>query len=189
MNFQERADYIKPILDGAQKVMVDKGKEYARDSDANANFKRIAAWFGDKPIRITPEIVGMIYLLKHLDSIVFYADRLADGEVPQMTEPIDGRVQDAVNYALIEGSLLREREAALGVVAAPVLAPKAFTFSDTELFNSKGQAFKRLENGDSRRCRLLKEGEETKQCLQCGHINAKWHKECCGCNEPFKGAQ
>lgn len=111
MNFEEREEYIKPILDGALRLLLSKGTEYARSEDANANFKRIAVEEG-----LSPEQVCRIYLRKHLDALRYYADRLEKGQIPALTEPITGRVMDAVNYILILGSLIKEREKQLGVL-------------------------------------------------------------------------
>ena len=111
MKFEERAAYILPILTACGDALQHKGAEYARSDDSNANFKRVGNWLG-----LAPETVCLVYLFKHLDALKYYADRLLSGEVPILTEPIKGRVMDAVNYVLILGSLIQEREKQLGVL-------------------------------------------------------------------------
>lgn len=84
-------------------LMVDKGTEYTvSDTDKFKNFKSIA-----ERLHVTPEIVAMIYLLKHMDSIRNYV--LTGTE--SSTEPIKGRIQDARNYLLLLGGILHEKQA------------------------------------------------------------------------------
>lgn len=80
-----------------------KGKEYARDADQFANFKRIAA-----DLNLHPAQVCLIYLNKHIDSIKSYVAARGRGEWPESSEPIQGRIQDAVNYFFLLGGMLEE---------------------------------------------------------------------------------
>ena len=57
-------------------------------------------------LHTTPEVVAMIYLLKHIDSIrnyVLHGKEASD-------EPIFGRIMDARNYLALLGGLIRERK-------------------------------------------------------------------------------
>lgn len=92
------------------KIMKTKGVEYvAGDNDRFANFKRIARKYG-----VPTELVCAIYLEKHLDSITnFIRQRCAGKKAKQIaaTEPISGRVIDAINYLmLLDGIICEEAE-------------------------------------------------------------------------------
>jgi len=100
----------KDFLERAEKqfqyclvTMKTKGLEYmAGDNDRFSNFKRIARKYG-----VPTELVCAIYMEKHLDSITnFIKQRCKGGKVKDIiaTEPISGRIGDAINYlALIDG--------------------------------------------------------------------------------------
>ena len=68
-----------------------KGSEYSHKDDAHKNFIRL----GEK-LDLPPEKVLMVYLTKHLDSIDSYVKGGMNPE--ELTEPIRGRVIDAINY-------------------------------------------------------------------------------------------
>ena len=91
-------------------LMKTKGVEYmAGDNDRFANFKRIARKYG-----VPTELVCAIYLEKHLDSITnFIRQRCAGKKAKEIaaTEPISGRVMDAVNYLmLLDGIICEEAQ-------------------------------------------------------------------------------
>lgn len=72
-----------------------KGHDYSQGSvDGHKNFKTMAARFKGRGIDAI-DVIG-IYLFKHIEAIQTY---LQDGEVK--SEPIEGRIADAVNYLLI----------------------------------------------------------------------------------------
>lgn len=102
MNAQDRAEYIEQFLEThCRVVMGRKGQEYSRgEEDVNSNFHRLSDELG-----LTPQQVNWVYLKKHLDSIA-YAIK-TDNFVG--TEPIEGRIGDAINYLFILASLIQER--------------------------------------------------------------------------------
>lgn len=87
-----------------------KGEEYANtaadgDADQHANFKRLAQELG-----LSPEQVLSVYLTKHLDAIKSF---LRHGR--EFSEPIDGRIDDAILYLiLLKGLVIERREAERG---------------------------------------------------------------------------
>lgn len=91
-----------------KKMEETKGKEYANGEDRLGNFKREAIKMG-----VTPELVCHIYLAKHLDSIDYYVKVVqATGHEPtNQSEPIDGRIGDAIVYLMILYAIIAEREA------------------------------------------------------------------------------
>lgn len=100
MKADERATYIENLINDCLGLLADKGAEYSRgEADVNSNFKRVAEAIGSDPVT-----VAYVYLAKHLDSIASY---VKTRETPS-GEPIQGRIQDAINYLAIMGSLIEE---------------------------------------------------------------------------------
>lgn len=98
MTNREREKLIKELLDKCLKLRQTKGIEYSNSDDINANFKA-----GEK-LGLTPEQTCMVYALKHYQSIEYYVKNQK-----YLSEPIEGRIQDLVNYLLILYSLLRDK--------------------------------------------------------------------------------
>ena len=92
--------YTANLLRQSADLLVSKGREYAGSEDRLANFKRGAAATGT-----TAETVALIYLTKHLDAIQSY---VRDGRMG--AEPIQGRIADLLNYVVLLGALICERE-------------------------------------------------------------------------------
>jgi len=101
---EETQRFFEECLD----VMNTKGQEYAGSEDKFANFKRLANKYNVP----TEEICG-IYMTKHLDSIdSFIRERRAGKSVMEieagLSEPISGRIMDAVNYLFILKGIVDE---------------------------------------------------------------------------------
>ena len=96
-------DFIKwaeSVQKEENRIMLTKGQEYTvSDEDKFNNFKSIA-----ERIKIEPQKVTLIYLLKHMDSIRNY---VLSG-VESSDEPIMGRIMDARNYLLLLGGMIEE---------------------------------------------------------------------------------
>lgn len=101
MNQVQFEQYTKWLLDQSAGLLVSKGAEYAGLEDRLANFKRGAVDTG-----ASPEQVCWIYLSKHLDSLKTF---IRTGK--QGSEPIQGRIADAMNYIILLGALLHEAQA------------------------------------------------------------------------------
>jgi hypothetical protein len=79
-----------------------KGKEYANSESRFANFDRLAGSLGLSNIQI-----AWVYLTKHLDGIASYCRTQIE-----YSEPIEGRVVDAIVYlTLIAGMIKEKRDA------------------------------------------------------------------------------
>lgn len=81
-----------------------KGREYAGSADQLANFRRLSA-----RLNIHPAQVLLVYLTKHLDSIETHIRDLASGNAgatPAPSEPIEGRIDDAILYLCLLKGLL-----------------------------------------------------------------------------------
>lgn len=98
------------IDDATKNIMKSKGREYAGNEDRLANFKR-----GAHNVGVNPETVLFIYLSKHWDSISTFIRDLEKeksyGAVAcKLSEPIQERLKDALNYILLLNGLLMERK-------------------------------------------------------------------------------
>lgn len=104
MTAAERSAFVTNFLEKwSFPVLVSKGGEYSRgEVDVNSNFKRVAEGLG-----ITPEKAAFVYAAKHWDSITNFIKN--DGKV-NLTEPIEGRLGDMLNYILIIASLIEESQ-------------------------------------------------------------------------------
>jgi len=81
-----------------------KGREYANSSDQLANFRRLASM-----LDLIPSVVLLVYLQKHLDSVFQYVKSMSSGVTPIESEPIQGRIDDAILYLILLKALLSEQ--------------------------------------------------------------------------------
>lgn len=105
--------FEKLLADQADKLQAltrTKGKEYARDDDDKlANFKRLG-----KSLNLSPEAVLFVYLSKHLDAITYYVSgQKWSSPRDESSEPIEGRIDDAILYLILLKGLLADRFSAL----------------------------------------------------------------------------
>lgn len=80
-----------------------KGGEYAGSEDRLANFKRGAALTGCTPLQVL-----FIYLSKHYDAVASFVKSSAEGQVRESSEPIEGRLDDLINYCILAKGLVAE---------------------------------------------------------------------------------
>ena len=84
------------------KLSASKGLEYSGETDRLANFKDQAKLLGFA----TPIQVLGVYLNKHLGSINKFISGLDKG----LSEPIEGRIDDAILYLVLLKALINERK-------------------------------------------------------------------------------
>lgn len=80
-----------------------KGIEYAGSQDRLANFKRLGVELG-----LRPQKVLWVYLTKHLDSIRTYLRELDVKQSRPLSEPIEGRIDDAILYLVLLKGLIQD---------------------------------------------------------------------------------
>lgn len=85
-------------------LLIIKGGEYAGSEDRLANFKRGAQLTGTTSLQCL-----FIYMSKHYDAIATYIRDDAVGRDRMRSEPIEGRVDDLINYGILLKALLAER--------------------------------------------------------------------------------
>ena len=118
-----KASRFRETIDELYKRLVSltetKGEEYKRREDNQfANFER-----GAHALGLTREQVLMVYLSKHLDSIVTYVKDRAAGQEKVYAEPISGRIDDAILYLLILRGMTVENDEGYGRRVARSLFP------------------------------------------------------------------
>lgn len=104
MTIFERSQSTQALMEECAAIMVGKEVDYASKEDTMANFKRIGERVG-----LTKYQIWSVYFGKHADAIanaVKYhpeAPRTADE-----SEPLRGRICDAINYLTILANLMDE---------------------------------------------------------------------------------
>lgn len=88
------------VFDEIVAINTTKGKDYAEDADALSNFKEIAKRSG-----LTPLQVWSVYANKHLVAIESF---IKNGAVE--SEPIEGRINDAILYLFLLRGLIEEEK-------------------------------------------------------------------------------
>lgn len=105
MNRAEFRDLMQHTYDQIVELNSTKGHDYAGEEDALANFKRdqerIAKIAANDPVLLK----WYVYFSKHLDAIFTF---LEEGEVK--SEPVEGRINDAILYLYLLLGLIREKE-------------------------------------------------------------------------------
>lgn len=111
MNQSEFEALVESTFSACKNLLVVKGGEYAGRIDRLANFKR-----GANLTRCTSLQVALIYLSKHYDAVATYIEDSAEGKGRARSEPIEGRLDDLINYCLLMKALIIEEKQIAGVV-------------------------------------------------------------------------
>lgn len=112
MTHQEFDALLDTIVDKVRQLGTTKGREYAGGEDRFGNFNRLAARMG-----ITREQVWQVYFTKHLDSLETY---IREKGAVTATEPIQGRILDAITYLTLLYGMVEETQAPLSAIAASI---------------------------------------------------------------------
>jgi hypothetical protein len=102
-----RADFIEnelPLLCvRLQELSGTKGREYAGEEELLLNMKEQAIECG-----VRPETVLHIFMTKHLRAISTYVRDTQAGNKRALSEPIEGRIEDAILYLALLRVMVRE---------------------------------------------------------------------------------
>lgn len=90
-------------IDEIRHLLIVKGGEYAGSEDRLANFKRGAQLTG-----VTPMQCLLVYMSKHYDAVSTYIRDEAAGKTRPRSEPIEGRIDDLINYCILLKALVEE---------------------------------------------------------------------------------
>ena len=107
MKQEQFKDVFDQTIKEIEQLLIVKGGEYAGSEDRLANFKR-----GAQRVGALPDQVLWIYLSKHLDSIETYIKDKVAGTSRPRSEPITGRIDDAINYLILYKAMVIESEGA-----------------------------------------------------------------------------
>lgn len=105
MNRRDFDELVEQTVRETATLLIQKGAEYGGDSDRLSNFKRGAVHIG-----VTPLQVALIYTSKHFDAISTYIRNDAQGMEQILSEPIEGRLNDLINYAFLIKALIKETQ-------------------------------------------------------------------------------
>ena len=105
LRHEDRPAFVKAVMDEyLLPVLNAKGPDYSKQTveqeDANANFKTVAARM---PKALDKYLVWAVYFYKHMLSLETWLNRR---EV--LSEKLEGRLTDLINYLLILWSMLAE---------------------------------------------------------------------------------
>lgn len=120
MNTSELDVLVNQTFAEINRLLIVKGGEYANSEDRLANFKRGAGLTGCTPLQVL-----FIYMSKHYDAVASFVQTSAKGEARPSSEPIEGRLDDLINYCLLAKGLIRE-QAAQGKMLSSNLPPRDF---------------------------------------------------------------
>ena len=125
MNQQDFSALVNDTIRTTSALLIAKGEEYAGTSDRLANFKRGSALTGATPLQ-----VAFVYASKHYDSLSTYIRKDAQGFKQTLSEPIEGRLDDLINYCLLIKALIVEsRTKKMAEEAAGLFPGNLQTFS------------------------------------------------------------
>lgn len=104
MNRKDFDQVVKDTVKSTADLLVIKGEEYSGNDDRLSNFKR-----GSERIGITSLQVALIYASKHFDAICTYVKKDSFNREQILSEPIEGRFDDLINYCILMKALVKER--------------------------------------------------------------------------------
>ena len=105
MNQEDFKRLVEQTVQDTSAILIAKGEEYAGSQDRLANFKRGATLTG-----ITPLQCCFVYMSKHYDSISTFVKKDAQGFEQKLSEPIEGRLDDMINYCFLMKGLIQESQ-------------------------------------------------------------------------------
>lgn len=103
-----KIDRLIEVINATHNTMVEltntKGSEYTNsDIDRLSNFKRIAV-----DLDLTSQEVLLVYLMKHMASIKTFVRDRSKGQNRALSEPINGRIDDAILYLILLKCLIED---------------------------------------------------------------------------------
>ncbi len=104
MNQKEFEELCQQIQRDTTDILILKGREYAGSADRLANFKRNAELSGVDPLTVLH-----VYMAKHWDSFSTYVRDMQAKQPRELSEPIEGRLHDLINYAVLAVALIQDK--------------------------------------------------------------------------------
>ena len=135
---------INTTFEEMQALTATKGEEYAASDDQLANFKRSAKQAG-----IGVRQAWLVFFNKHMDAIrsyIYNVSRSKHGYAP--SEPIEGRIDDAILYLLLLKAIIQERD---GLQKQPDFTANFSVGTRPEARGQERELHTGHESGDQRR--------------------------------------
>lgn len=141
MNGEEFEKSIHALHEKLLQLTATKGAEYTQGRDNRFdNFERQAEALG-----LTREQVLLVFLNKHLDSITTYVKDRALNRGRVYSEPMTGRVDDAILYLLLLRGMMEKNEAAyFGAAFAAMDERSELRWQGESSFNAVAEAIGKL---------------------------------------------
>lgn len=105
MNQKDFEELCQQIQRDTTDILILKGREYAGSADRLANFKRNAELSGVDPLTVLH-----VYMAKHWDSFSTYVRDMQAKQPRELSEPIEGRLHDLINYAVLAVALISDAQ-------------------------------------------------------------------------------
>jgi hypothetical protein len=101
MNRGELVKLAEETFETCKSLLAGKGAEYSKDNNVFSVFEKC----GDD-LDVSPLIPIKLFMDKHYSSITSYVKKVVNGADidklnSELSEPIDGRIQDMINYLII----------------------------------------------------------------------------------------
>lgn len=103
MNSTQFNQLMEMTFSSLKEIVNTKGREYSGDQDRLRNFKE-----GGSRTGVDPRTVLWVYLDKHYASITQYIKDQQEGVVRKLSEPIEGRIDDAILYLMLLKGLIKD---------------------------------------------------------------------------------
>lgn len=104
MNQEQFDKVVTQTHESIERLLKVKGSEYAGSQDRLANFKRGANLTGCTPLQCL-----FVYMSKHYDAVSTYVRMDALRQDYVQSEPIEGRLDDLINYCILAKALIKEQ--------------------------------------------------------------------------------
>jgi hypothetical protein len=107
MTFEEFDKFQAELLAECVMMRDTKGREYAHSEDRFANFNRLAEGLG-----LPNLLIAWVYCKKHIDAIEAFVgnSKIHGYEGKELSEPIRGRIVDAITYLTLIAGMISEQE-------------------------------------------------------------------------------
>lgn len=103
MNNKDFINLVERTQRDTLSLLASKGQEYAGTEDRLSNFKRGASLTGTTALQTC-----FVYMSKHYDSLATYVRKDAAGFSQILSEPIEGRLDDLINYCVLMKAIIAE---------------------------------------------------------------------------------
>ena len=103
MQREQFDEVVKQTVEQITKLLRTKGEEYSKGDDLLSHFKDVGKALGLSPLQ-----VAMVFASKHYVTLEKYVFHSAAGFNQIFSEPIEGRLDDLINYCILMKALIVE---------------------------------------------------------------------------------